>query len=96
MPRTNNTLEGFHSSLNKLISVPHPSIWTLIRHLKGIELSGRKKLLDYETGWRPKKTRYIMLTKRLEKILQQYDANQKIKTLKNLAYRIHSFENDHS
>ena len=50
-----------------MMDVANPSVWTLIsRQLMGIELN-RKKLLDYQTGWRPQRTRYMSLTIRLSK-----------------------------
>ena len=49
-PRTNNAIEGFHSSLCSHVTYSHPSIWKLIDGLKISDHKGRKKITEYDRG----------------------------------------------
>ena len=57
----------------------YPPIWRLISAFKKSEALSVKKISDYENGLKQrKKTKYITLTQNLNRIMLQYDPEDKI------------------
>ena len=81
--RTNNSIEGFHSGLNKFISSKHPNIYKLVKQLSilhnstSINYLAAKYLVD-----RPKQSKKEEeKDKRIENIKQQYIINNDLNQL---------------
>ncbi|XP_029344148.1 uncharacterized protein LOC115033845 [Acyrthosiphon pisum] len=73
IPRTNNSVEGWHNSFNSMLSAHHPSIWTFITALKKEESLNRFKIEQYTAGFEPpKKKKYKDSTIKLKKICDDY------------------------
>ncbi|XP_022169656.1 uncharacterized protein LOC111033288 [Myzus persicae] len=73
IPRTNNSVEGWHNSFNSMLSAHHPSIWTFITALKKEESVKRFKIEQYTAGFEPpKKKIYKDSTIKLKKICDDY------------------------
>ena len=72
-PRTTNHLEGWHSSMKKMIQVPHPNIYKLLDHLKEEQAANEVTCNQYRAGGvRPTKRRkYVQLGQRLQQLKQQ-------------------------
>ncbi|CAI6355234.1 unnamed protein product [Macrosiphum euphorbiae] len=50
LPKTNNSVEGWHNSFSSILNAIHPSIWTFIRALQKEEKLNRLKMVQYCTG----------------------------------------------
>ena len=49
-PRTNNNVEGWHSRMKKIISKPHPNIFSWIEFIQREEAITKAKILSFRTG----------------------------------------------
>ncbi|XP_022171031.1 uncharacterized protein LOC111034225 [Myzus persicae] len=59
IPRTNNSVEGWHNCFSSMLSSRHPSIWIFIDSLKKEESLNRLKVEQYIAGIKPpKKKKY--------------------------------------
>ncbi|XP_068205394.1 uncharacterized protein [Palaemon carinicauda] len=91
MPRTNNSLEGFHSALSNNAE-KHPHIWKLIDRLIKEEVLSQTKVIQMERGdERPTNTKYKKINKRLEQIVSRYNPDDKITFLRSIGYNVHIF-----
>lgn len=50
LPKTNNSVEGWHNSFSSILNAIHPSIWKFIRALQKEEKLNRLKMVQYCTG----------------------------------------------
>ena len=65
--KTNNWMESFHSMLNRLIHIHHPSIHILIPHLNKIIEDERKNLFEVriKNNVKTKKKQYLMVFRKM-------------------------------
>jgi hypothetical protein len=61
IPRTNNSVEGWHNSFNSMLSAHHLSIWAFITALKKEESLNRFKIEQYTAGFEPSKKKNIKI-----------------------------------
>ena len=91
MPRTNNSLEGFHSALSNG-EQPHPNIWKLIHRLMKEEVLSQTKVLQMERGdEKYTSSKYKKINKHLEQIVKRYNPDDKLTFLRLIAYNLHIF-----
>ena len=89
MPRTNNNLEGFHSSLRISVTNSHPNIWKLIDALKNEEGLARTKIIQVNCGNLPsKKKKYKDSEQRIFKIICRYNPEFKMDFLRAIAHNL--------
>lgn len=92
LPRTNNNIEGWNHGFNTLLGGKNPTIWRLIKALHQSELTTRKRLVYSDIGsCNIQRKKYQTLTLNLKQILKDYNEDDKLKTLKNVAYLLHTF-----
>lgn len=73
IPRTNNSVEGWHNSFNSMLSALHPSVWIFINALKKEESLNRFKIEQYTAGFEPPmKKKYKDSTEKLKKICNDF------------------------
>lgn len=89
MHRTNNAVEGWNNRLGHVVSRSHPRVLDLVKHLKEeseqSDFFYRRKELSL--AGEKRKSTYIKLDQRIQKILTQYNESKDIKVcLKALAY----------
>lgn len=74
LPRSNNSIEGFHSALKSSITSTHPNIWKLCTSMKGeCSRSETKNLHRLRGDQIVQKKTYVQLTERIKRVLSQYD-----------------------
>jgi len=49
-PRTNNHSEGWHSRMKKVISKPHPNVYTWIEYIQRVEAVTKAKIQSFWSG----------------------------------------------
>lgn len=94
MPRTNNSIEGWHSAFKKSLGCHHPTIFKFIRALKREQSFQYLRIGKIEKGEEPEKHRvkYRKLNERILKIVNGYKNQQNfdvMKYLTSIAHNIH-------
>jgi len=69
-PRTTNSVEGWHSRLNKLCKKPHPNIYAITDILKKEQATNEAKMIQMAAGGKPrsKKRKYRLLDSRIQEL----------------------------
>ena len=92
LPRTNNSLEGFHSALKHSMACKKPNIWKFIDVLKKEETLTQTKILHLQLREKPaKKRKYEKLDDRIETLIDEHDGSNAIEFLKAVAYNLKCF-----
>lgn len=91
LPRTNNNLEGLHNGIQSSITSNHPNLWRLIDALKKENALTELKRIQYLNGETEQKKKYKDINKRIDSILNSYNANDKLLFLKSISYNLHCF-----
>ena len=73
-PRTTNSVEGWHSKLNKKFNKCHPNVWTLLQVLKDEVSEVEQKLTSFSTGHPLKKPalKYRKANRMLRNLTERY------------------------
>ena len=86
LPRTNNSVEGFHSALRSSITCKHPNIRKLIAALKKEKELQQTKIIHVNRGDAPAREKiYKNIDRQLKTLVNTYDNSNKISFLDNIA-----------
>lgn len=89
LPRTNNSVEGWHRAFQSSLSCAHPSLWKLIDYFKREEGLQRYNIAQIMTGNAVcGRKKYRCLDARLRKIVNQYDVTSTMDYLKSIAHNL--------
>jgi hypothetical protein len=68
--RTTNMCEGFHSALNSVVSVRHPTVFRLIQVFQEFETANERSVAQLALGAPPKrkKAKYVAVNEALERL----------------------------
>ena len=91
LPKSNNSVEGFHNALRYSITSTHPNLWKLLLDLKTEIGLSEKTFIDRERGDEPgRKKKYRKLDQRINNQLVRFDSDKGdvLLLLKNLANMI--------
>ena len=74
MPRTNNSIEGWHNALGYASACRHPSIWKLIELLKKEHRITEMKIAQYRSGGEisKQKRKYRKLDERISSLVSNF------------------------
>jgi hypothetical protein len=74
LPKTNNSVEGWHNSFSSLLSANHPTIWKFIDALKKEQSLNELKIVQFIAGQAPPLGRrnYRDQAERVMNIVMQY------------------------
>lgn len=92
LPRTNNSVEGWHRAFQQTIDCHHPSIYKIIQHFKTEQHQVQIKLDRYNSGFRQpeaSKSKYVLINRRIKTLVQNYNRMDHINYLQGLS---HNFE----
>ena len=75
-PRTNNSIEGWHSKIKKMTQHSHPNIYTAIQMFKDIQNSNEIRKIQIAAGGtiRPRAKKYLNIDRRLSILKERYQA----------------------
>jgi hypothetical protein len=87
LPRTNNSVEGWHRGFNELVGLSHPSIWRFIDDLKKEQSLNELKIEQYIAGQQPPVPRrvYRDTAQRIECLVKDYENRDTLDFLKGIA-----------
>lgn len=92
LPRTNNSVEAWHNTIQNAITCKHPTIWKLIDAIKKEEALALKKKIDFDRGIDViLRHKYKDVNKRLQNAIERYNPNDKITFLRGIAHNMHRF-----
>ena len=80
LPRTNNSIEGWHQNFQGHLSACHPNFWKFINVLKKEEAYVRVSILQHQGG-QPVKPKFL-------RIIDDYPNRQLLDYLRNIAQNI--------
>ena len=80
LPRTNNSIEGWHRSFNARVSSYHPTFWKFLDNRKREESLTRVQILHCLRGHAPppKRRRYVDSSARILRIVDYYPNREPI------------------
>jgi hypothetical protein len=91
LPRTNNSVEGWHRAFNKFVAVDHPSVYHLIGIFHKEQKNTENLLAQMAVGRqvvRNSRAQYVQVTRRLETLLANYDSADKMPFLNGVAHNL--------
>ena len=92
MPRTNNSVEGFHHAFNKSVTSHHPTLWRLIKSFMKEEVLAQTKKTQFDRGDQILgKKKYRDVNGRLKNIVERYNSNSKVAFLRSISHNLHLF-----
>ncbi|CAK8697796.1 unnamed protein product [Clavelina lepadiformis] len=76
LPRTNNSIEGWHNAFSKRVSISHPTLRRLVKKIKQEQGSNEIFIEKLNAGIAgpPRKKRYDAVNQRLKSIVENYDS----------------------
>jgi hypothetical protein len=91
LPRTNNSVEGWHHAFQSSVSCHHPNVYKLIEHIQTEQDHTEQLLARFLAGNRTtasSKNKYIQVTRRLTALLPTYGNIPLLQYLRGVAHNI--------
>ena len=90
LPRTINSLEGWHNHLQANITSSHPNIWRFLQVLKTEQALNDTIINQMLAGQEPpsKRKKYQDATKRIANIVQDYENREIVDFLRGIAHNL--------
>ena len=90
LPRTNNSLEGWHSAFARSITCARPSVWTFIRSVKQENAMSSLTIAQVEGGQPPVPQRlaYRKINERLRTVFRDYANRNVLDYLRAISYNL--------
>ncbi|KAF0752026.1 MULE domain-containing protein, partial [Aphis craccivora] len=90
IPKTNNSVEGWHNSFNSTLNALHPSIWKFIEALKKEEKLNRLKMHQFLAGTEPRQKlkKYKDTASRIKAICNDFENRSINDFLKGIAQNL--------
>jgi hypothetical protein len=88
IPKTNNSVEGWHRSFNEMVSCNHPTIWKFINALK-LEQSRNDLMIEQFIAGRvapPPKKKYRDCAQRIIQVVSSYNQQNLLDYLRGIAH----------
>lgn len=87
LPRTNNSVEGWHREFGSLLGADHPNLWKFIDALRKEQGINETKIEQYLAGQTPppSRKRYRELAARLLAVVEDYGNRSVLEYLKGIA-----------
>lgn len=91
LPRTNNSVEGWHRAFQQTVDCHNPSIFKIIEHFRKEQNQMEIQLHRYEAGFRrpeASKNKYVQINNRIRILTQNYNRNEIINYLRGVSYNL--------
>ncbi|XP_076036661.1 uncharacterized protein LOC143022389 [Oratosquilla oratoria] len=90
LPKTNNSLEGWHRRFETEVGVHHPNIWRFIKCLQKEQGFNEVQTEQYvgEIEPEPPRKRYLDAAKRIKRLIQAFDPNNTIDYIREIAHNL--------
>lgn len=88
LPKTNNSVEGWHRGFSQLLGASHPSIWKFIDGLKKEQSLNEFKVEQYISGQQPPAGRQIYkdTAERIKRIVENYRERPLLDYLRGISH----------
>jgi hypothetical protein len=90
LPKTNNSVEGWHRAFSQLLGASHPTIWRFIDSLKKEQSMNELKLEQFLSGQHPPRARkiYREVARRIKTIVEDYGNRTTLDFLRGIGHNI--------
>ncbi|XP_068208558.1 uncharacterized protein [Palaemon carinicauda] len=89
LPRTNNSLEGWHRAIQMSVGHMHPTIYKCVNILKLEQNHTANKVIRIDSGQDiGKNTKYVRVNKAISRIVSEYSSTEPIEYLRSISYNI--------
>ena len=90
LPRTNNSVEGWHRSFQAHVSSSHPIFWKFLQVLQNEENYIRVKIIQNEVGHpaEPQRRRYLDCNRRILAIVDDFPNRETLLYLRSIAHNL--------
>jgi hypothetical protein len=90
LPRTNNSLEGWHHAFSSSINERHPNIWKFIKILKAEDALQRRKIASITAGEEapPMAPKYRRVNENLHNLFLDYANRAALEYLRGISYNL--------
>ena len=89
LPRTNNSVEGWHNGFQRSLMCSHPTVWRLIEHLKKEEGLQRFSMTQALAGQIvPTRKLYRTCNTRISNVVNDYSNRTRLDYLRSIAHNL--------
>ena len=90
LPRTNNSVEGWHRGFSQLLGAYHPTIWKFIDGLKKEQSLNELKLEQFNAGQQPppRKKKYRDVAERIKTLVSEYGKRSNVDYIRGIAHNL--------
>ena len=90
LPRSNNSVEGWHNAFATRVAIAHPTIKKLAEKIRSEQSKFEVDIAQLLQGQqpKPKKARYRKLDERIARLVADYNPTQISEYLKNIAVNV--------
>ena len=90
LPRTTNSVEGWHNKFNRSLGVTHPSIWKFIEVLQNDSAANHLSIAQQTAGQAvpPQKRKYRVIDQQIADIVGDYGNRNIINFLRGISYNL--------
>jgi hypothetical protein len=91
LPRTNNSVEGWHHAFQHTVDCNHPNLYKLVEHFKQEQDHVEQQIERYNAGVRQaeaSKTKYVQLNRRLCALIPTYGQKPLLDFLRAVSYNL--------
>lgn len=91
LPRTNNSVEGWHHAFQQCVDCHHPSIIKLVEHFRKEQDHVEIQMERFKGGVRQptaSKSKYVQLSRRLEAIIPAYGLIMNVEYLRRISHNL--------
>jgi hypothetical protein len=91
LPRTNNSVEGWHRAFQQTVDCQHPTVLKLVEHFRGEQdlMEQRvERFLRGDVSQPSSKNKYVRLTRRLLTLVEAYGTRPRNEFLRGVSHNI--------
>ncbi len=90
LPKTNNSVEGWHRGFEEQVAAHHPNIWKFINCIKKEQSLNEVRFEQYISGEesQKKKRKYRDTADRIQRLVNEYTNNNVLDFLRGIAHNI--------
>ena len=90
LPRTNNSLEGWHQAFNKRVAITHPTREKLVKKIKDKQANTEMILEQLALGANIARInkKYSRLNERIKKVHDTYNKDEGLSYLRSIAHNL--------
>ena len=90
LPKTNNSVEGWHRRFETEVGAHHPNIWRFIKCLQKEQAYNEVQIEQYVAGVEPEppRKRYLDAAKRIKRLVEAFDPDNIVEYIRGIAHNL--------